>query len=186
MLSSPGWRSFESQKKAVAALSAGLVVGSCITGTLLLIMSGLAEIFPLVVRIGVVAALGVGAILRDLNVIRVSLPQRARLIPRSVFERGYVRGAWRFGIELGTGVRTYVSASTPYFVAATVLLLGSTHPEAWFAGLGFGVGRAIMVAARYRSRLGESWDEAISHHMRWMVPGSSVATLTILGFLVLL
>src|SRR5438132_14144104 len=46
-----------------------------------------------------------------------SLPEARRQIPAEVFGRGLVRGAYRFGFESGTGVRTYLSSP------ATSLLL---------------------------------------------------------------
>ena len=92
-------------------------------------------------RLAVAGALGVA---RDLGWVRFRLPENRRQIPRDVFGSGVVAGTARFGFELGTGVRTYMSASAPYLLAILVVLLGNA---AWLIvvpmALGFGIGRSV-------------------------------------------
>lgn len=84
------------------------------------------------------ALLGVA---RDAGLVTLRLPQNARQVPQDVLQRDLVRGALQFGFELGTGVRTYVSASLPY-VAALAVLLANDVGTALLTGLGFALGRA--------------------------------------------
>jgi transposase-like protein len=44
--------------------------------------------------------------------------EAGRQVPQDVFARGLYRAALQFGFEMGTGVRTYVPATTPYLLAA--------------------------------------------------------------------
>jgi hypothetical protein len=69
-------------------------------------------------------------------------------VPLDVLQRGLVRGSLRFGVELGTGVRTYLSATAPYVLAAGLLLCGQHWPVAALAGLGFAGGRATTTLLR--------------------------------------
>ncbi|MFD0428413.1 hypothetical protein ACFQ60_11025 [Streptomyces zhihengii] len=51
-----------------------------------------------------------------------------------MLRRHLARGAMQFGFELGTGVRTYVSASAPYAIAVAVLLSGVPAGPPWPPG----------------------------------------------------
>ena len=73
----------------------------------------------------------------------VNLPESRRQIPAEVFGGSLVRGAYRFGLELGTGVRTYVPSPAPYILLLAVFLGRLTLADALLVGLGFGVGRAV-------------------------------------------
>ena len=163
----------------------GLLAGGLATATVLWLASGLTEPMPSEWRYAVVPLIGVLAVLRDLGVVPLRLPQNARQIPRDVLREGLVRGALRFGFELGTGVRTYVSASTPYLLALAVLLTGQRWQAAVLAGLGFGVGRAVSALARYASRAGEQWDARLAATLRPIVVAGSVVTTLAFGLLLL-
>ena len=54
-----------------------------------------------------------------------------------------IRGAYRFGLELGTGLRTYVPSVAPYILVLVVLLTQLTLANALLVAIGFGFGRAI-------------------------------------------
>jgi hypothetical protein len=98
---------------------------------------------PTALSVGVAAVLAVGLAAYDLQVPSVELPQRRSLIAQEVFLRSREAGFLRFGIEFGSGVRTYVTSAAPY--AVVVLLLCAT--EGPLAGLllgaCFGLGRAL-------------------------------------------
>ena len=92
--------------------------------------------------------LGIGAVLiwmckQGLLSQVISLPESHRQIPAEVFGGSLVRGAYRFGFELGTGVRTYVPSPAPYILILAIVLARLTLVNALLVGLGFGLGRAI-------------------------------------------
>ncbi|WP_283138965.1 hypothetical protein [Rhizohabitans arisaemae] len=138
MLFSSGWRG-----SVLALFSGGLLVGGAVSGTALWALSGLTEPLPGPWRAWppvLAAALGV---LREAGVLRIALPQNARQIPQAVLQRDVRRGALRFGFELGTGVRTYVSSTAPYVLAAGLLFARPDLPAALLIGACFGAGRAL-------------------------------------------
>lgn len=100
--------------------------------------------FGLLASLGVVVWLGKHGPLSGV----VRLPEMRRQIPADVFGGVLTRGAYRFGFELGTGVRTYLPSAAPYVVAITVVLAQPTIAEAMLIGLGFGLGRAIPLMVR--------------------------------------
>lgn len=142
----------------MATFVAGLLAGGLCTGLVLGLASGLAAPVPPAWRYAAAAAVAVLGLLRELGVVRVPLPQNARQVPPDVLRRDLLRGSLQFGFELGTGVRTYVSAAAPYVLAAAVLLLGQHLPVAVLAGLGFGAGRAATPLLRQLSGSAEDWD----------------------------
>jgi hypothetical protein len=121
----------------------------------------------------VVAVLG---LLRELGVVPIRLPQNTRQVPQDVLQRHLLRGAWQFGFELGTGVRTYVSATAPYVLAAAVLLAGGL-PAAALAGVGFGAGRAATPLLRVASGAVAEWDARLPARIRAITVIASVAVI---------
>jgi hypothetical protein len=121
----------------------------------------------------VVAVLG---LLRELGVVPIRLPQNTRQVPQDVLQRHLLRGAWQFGFELGTGVRTYVSATAPYVLAAAVLLAGGL-PAAALAGLGFGAGRAATPLLRVASGAVAEWDARLPGRIRAITLTASAAVI---------
>ncbi|MQY14420.1 hypothetical protein SRB5_45870 [Streptomyces sp. RB5] len=140
----------------------GLLLGALLSVAVLWLLSGLFAPVPAVWREGVIVAAAVLAVLRDLGVLTVRLPQNARQIPQDVLKRDLVRGTLQFGFEMGTGVRTYVSASAPYALVVAVLLAGGGWAPALAAGLGFGLGRALTPALRLASGAAEEWDARLT------------------------
>ena len=78
----------------------------------------------------------------------VVLPETRRQIPAEVFGGSLVRGAYRFGFELATGVRTYAGVAAPYVLLLAMLLIRPTLAQALLIGAGFGLGRAVPMVAR--------------------------------------
>ncbi len=148
----------------MGAYLGGTCLGSLVTVTVAWFLSGFASVLPETWRIALLCAgaafiwLGKEGPLSH----RITLPESRHQIPTDVFIGSPVRGAFRFGFELGTGVRTYAGASAPY-ILLLVLLVGSL-PLGWallLAG-GFGLGRAtplmIQLASADRMRFaGESF-----------------------------
>ncbi|MFJ4466936.1 hypothetical protein ACIP2X_05360 [Streptomyces sp. NPDC089424] len=156
----------------------GLLTGGVLTAGVLWLLSGLFTPLPAGVRQGLVVAAAVLAALRDAGRLRLRLPQNARQIPQDVLRRHLARGALQFGFELGTGVRTYVSASAPYAIAVAVLLSGGSAAPALAAGAGFGAGRALTPALRRLSGDGEHWDDRLARRLTGMTVLSSALIAT--------
>jgi hypothetical protein len=129
------------------------------------VASGLAAPLPAGARRVVVAGVVLLGVLRELGVVRLRLPQNARQIPQDVLHRHLLRGSAQFGFELGTGARTYVSATAPYVLAAGVLLLGQDLAAALLAGLGFGTGRAATPLLRRLSGDAGRWDADLARRL---------------------
>ncbi|HET9381108.1 MAG TPA: hypothetical protein VFP69_09795 [Streptomyces sp.] len=143
---------------------------------MLWLFSGLFSPLPTGVRAGLIVAGALLAALRDTGRLTLRLPQNARQIPQEVLRRHLRRGALQFGFELGTGVRTYVSASAPYALAVAVLLSGAPCTAALATGLGFGAGRALTPALRRLSGDGEGWDDLLARRLGGMTVACSLLT----------
>lgn len=131
--------------RIVAAYMAGTTAGALTTTLAAWLASGFTEALPMPVRIGLIGAGVVVVILVRQGVLAhiIRLPEARRLIPAEVFGGDLARGALRFGFELGTGMRTYVSSAVPYFLLLIVLVGRPSLGHAIAIGLGFGVGRGL-------------------------------------------
>lgn len=133
--------------EVVRAYLAGTIAGALLTAVAVWILSGFGEPLADAARVPLLVAGAVFVWLVKEGPLGpyVRLPEARRQIPAEVFGGSLPRGAWRFGFELGTGVRTYVPATAPYVLALAVLLLRPSLGAALLTGLGFGVGRAVPV-----------------------------------------
>jgi hypothetical protein len=168
----------------LAVFSLGLLLGGTLTATVLWLLSGLAAPLPAAVRTGAVLVVAVLGVAREAGWIRIPMPQNARQIPQEVLRYRIRRGALQFGFELGTGVRTFVSASAPYVVALGLLLAHEGPATTILTGTGFGVGRAVTAAVRYASRHGD-WDDRRLIRMPAVAMGIAVTVLIALALLLL-
>jgi hypothetical protein len=66
---------------------------------------------------------------------------------------------------MGTGARTYLPSGLPYVAAVAVALMASV-PAALCAGVGFGLGRALMTASNLRYSTDNGWDDEWLRHGR--------------------
>lgn len=148
-----------------AAFAAGTTLGGAFTGSVLGVLSGLLSPIPQQVRLGVLAVAVVALVVLDLTSRALPLPQRGELIPQDVFHRGMRRGAFRFGLEYGTGFRTLVPSAAPYVVALLVLL---AIPPWWWAlvlGSAFGAARSLAIAQRVLIG-SDGWTDFLAGHSR--------------------
>ncbi|SCF14796.1 hypothetical protein GA0074696_3001 [Micromonospora purpureochromogenes] len=129
-------------------------------------LSGLSAPLPVSWRYAAVVAVALLGVLRDAKVVSIPLPQNARQVPQDVLRPSPRRGALQFGFELGTGVRTYLSATAPYVLAVAVLLAGQRLQLAALAGVGFGAGRAVTPLIRRASGAVEGWDSDLPARLR--------------------
>jgi hypothetical protein len=165
---------------ALGAFSVGLVLGGVLSGLVLWLVSGLASPLPAPVRYAAVLGFALVGVLRDAGVVRLRLPQNSRQVPREVLQRRLVLGALQFGFELGTGVRTYLSATAPYVVAVALLLLAPGLPDAVLAGAGFGIGRAATPLVRFASGAGDGWDSLLHSRLRLLTVGGGAVVAVLL------
>ncbi|WP_246843255.1 hypothetical protein [Allokutzneria sp. NRRL B-24872] len=146
------------------AFCAGLVVGGVLTAAGLVVVGSLIRApLPDAARWAIVAAALVPVLLRDFGVLSFALPENRRLVPESVFRLGPHLGPLQFGIEMGTAMRTYLPSGLPY-IGGLVVLLVASWPLAVCAGVGFGLGRALMTTSNVR--YSGDWDAVWSRHAR--------------------
>lgn len=160
----------------MAALGAGLLAGGVTTATVLWLASGLVEPTPEVGAQAIVVGIGILAVGDDIGMWRLPRPQTSRQIPRDVFYAPETAAAVRFGFELGTGVRTFLTATSPYVLAVAVLLVGESLLSAVLAGAAFGLGRFLMPLCRALSSDGERWDDLLARRLRVIVVVSSLVS----------
>jgi hypothetical protein len=148
MLALPGRRRSRRQWSALSAFALGAVAGGVITATLAWSLSGLPRALPQSVRWAVLTLVVLVALSRDLRLLRIPLPQRSRQVPRDAFDRSFLRGAMRFGFELGLGFRTYLPSALPYVLLASILLVVPDYRTALLGGIGFGLARGLVPVFR--------------------------------------
>jgi hypothetical protein len=146
----PDGRRTSADARVVAVFLAGTLCGALLTATVAWVISGFTEPVPDGARVALLAAAAaaVWSIKHGPLAGHLRLPEARRQIPAEVFGPSLVRGAYRFGFELATGVRTYAPSAAPYVLLLTVLLLRPSLGLALLMGAGFGVGRAAPLIAR--------------------------------------
>jgi hypothetical protein len=150
----------------VFAFCLGLVVGATLAAVTLMVIGSLVRVpFPGWARVALVAAALVAVTLRDFGVVKFRLPENRRLVPDTVFRLGRFLGPFQFGLEMGTGIRTYVPSGLPYVVAIAIALLASPWAGV-AAGLGFGLGRSLMTVSNVRYGGDGDWDFAWLDHAK--------------------
>ena len=163
----------------------GLVAGGLLSGAVLGALSGLSAPLPATWRYGTIVAVALIGVLREAKLVSIPLPQNARQVPQDALRRSPLRGALHFGFELGTGVRTYLSATAPYVLAVAVFLGGQHLLVAAFAGAGFGAGRAATPLIRLASGAVEGWDADLRARLRAITVAGCAALAAAFGLLFL-
>lgn len=128
------------------------------------------------VRSSLLLAAGVLAVLRDFQVVNVTLPQPARQVPRTIFEKGISVASLQFGFEMGTGFMTYITSTLPYVLVVSIVVSGPPLFFAALAGLGFASGRAIVPLLRLGSSRGDSWDLVVPCREKFVVRACAIVT----------
>jgi hypothetical protein len=145
--------------------------------------SGLFAPVPSAWRHGAIILVALLGLARETGAAPIRLPQNTRQVPQDVLRRNLLRGAAQFGFELGTGVRTYVSASAPYVLAVAVLLAGQHLGIAILAGLGFGGGRAATPLVRSAAGAVADWDVRLRARLGVLTTAGSAALVAAFGLL---
>ncbi|MEV4008710.1 hypothetical protein [Actinomadura sp. NPDC049753] len=184
MLFSPGWRAPVRQGEVLAVFTLGLLLGGTLTATVIWLLSGLSAPLPPAVRAAAILAVAALGAAREAGLVRVPLPQNARQIPQDVLRARLRRGALQFGFELGTGVRTYVSATAPYVLALSLLLIHEDPLTTVLTGTAFGAGRALSALLTYLARDGGR-DAAMAARMPPVKTAAALASLSALALLLL-
>ncbi len=139
-------------------------------------LGGLVRDLPMGVKLAILMLAGLSLLMTDLGILTLRLPESRWQIPQTAFSHGPLRGALHFGFVLGTSVRTRSTSGAPYFVLIAILLAVETLGLASAVGASFGAGRAALPVSRYFSRGGESWDNALSAALPWLVPLATAVT----------
>lgn len=153
----------------------GGVVGAALSAAVLVVLSGLLSPIPTEWRAAALLAVVAFLALRAAGLISLRLPQNSRQIPREVFLARPARAAFRFSLELGTSVRTYVTTEAPYALAMLLLLalpagnLSGAIIRALLAALGFGIGRALIISSQIlRSAVIVEHPRRALHYGNWL------------------
>ena len=94
-------------------------------------------------------------------------------------------GAWRFGLEMGTGLRTYVPAVAPYVLLLGLVLARPTLAEVLLAAAGFGVGRTVPLAVRINGDPRAAMPNGLVRWFELRGSQAAAAALVLVGALVL-
>jgi hypothetical protein len=140
---------------------AGLLIGGVVTASVAVLLASIvlrpwapSWLLALLVGSSVTAALAY-----ELG-LRVPLPQNNRQVPEHIEQRGPRLGPFQFGVEMGTGLRTFMTSPVPH-VALVALASWAIFPHALAVGAGFGVGRSLMSISRRVAPTPADWDGAL-------------------------
>jgi len=130
-----------------AAFAVGAAVGGSLTAALAWVLSGFVGWIPWLLRLALLVVIGLLLLAHQAGLVTVWLPQNARQVPPSVYLRHPIAANLQFGFEMGTGMRTLVTALAPYLVLALIILF----PPAGFltalaVGVAFGGTRGLVPA----------------------------------------
>lgn len=161
LLSSSVWRG-----NARWWFAGGLLAGGLASALFVVVIGSLARpLLPSSAALVIVAVAAVAIVPGEFGLFAVRLPQNARQVPEWVIDDGARLGALRFGFEMGTGVRTFMTSDLPHLLAVAVLLLADV-PQAASAGLAFGAGRAWMTLSRLWYGRTDQWDAELGRWLR--------------------
>ncbi|MBY8871119.1 hypothetical protein K7640_04575 [Micromonospora sp. PLK6-60] len=100
-------------------------------------------------------------------------------MPESVTYRGAELGAFQFGFEMGTGMRTYSPSALPHLVLAGLVLV-VPFGGALLAAAGFALGRWVMAAASVHYDEDGYWSEVWDAHRR-LLAGTLTLSIALAG-----
>jgi hypothetical protein len=143
----------------------GLLAGALTSGLVAGAVGGIVSLVPVAPRTWLAAGILAVMLGFELAGRPLNLPQRRRLVPQEVIRRADVEGPLQFGFEMGTGVRTFMPTALPHALVVFVVLLGGLGPGV-LAGLGFGLGRALMPVARSGHGDPARWDRLLARRLR--------------------
>lgn len=168
----------------ISGFVAGLFVGAMAT-TFAFVVAGslLRAPIPYVVLQVVVAVAAAVLLLQELGLLKFPIPQNARLVPQFVTRIPFW-GSVQFGMEMGTGMRTYSPTALPHVMAIAVVCLASWQ-HALLAGVGFALGRAVMLLTFVVARNKMAADTAFYFELPRLKPLFAILAVPVLVLLVI-
>jgi hypothetical protein len=136
--------------------------------------SGFVDPLPGNWRVMLLASVAVLTIMRDWGIVHLRLPENRRQVPQTVFAQRPYRAALQFGFEMGTGVRTYLTATSPYLLAFFIVFAVPDLAGVLTAGAGFGIGRGILPSMRHLAPDEHEWDDSIDRWSSRLVKASAI------------
>ena len=121
----------------------GLATGGALSGAAMGLLVAVVPWPRSAVSTIIAAVLAFSLAIYDLMVPAIKLPQRRSLIPQEVFYRSHALGFLRFGMEFGSGVRTFVTSASPYILIVMMLSVPTSFAQVVGVGVAFGVGRSV-------------------------------------------
>lgn len=154
---------------------AGCLLGGLVSALALLwTASGFVAPVPQTIRhLLFLAALGYVFVARALA-MPLPVPETRQQISAEVLLAGGRPGAFRFGFEIGTGVRTYLPTGAPHVLAAYLLLGAPPAALALVAGSAFGAGRVVQPLATAFIRSRDSFQEGGQAPVRYVARPSTL------------
>ena len=138
--------------------------------------------FPQLVASIIVAIAALVLLLREFSVISFPLAQNARLVPQFVTRIPFW-GSLQFGLEMGTGMRTYSPTGLPHIMAIAIVFLAS-WPEALAAGAGFALGRTVMLLTFVATRSKTEADTAFYSELPRLTQVFAILSVPLIALLV--
>ncbi|WP_202879538.1 hypothetical protein [Serinicoccus kebangsaanensis] len=140
----------------------GLLVGGVFTAAAACVLGAalLRPWMPDALLNALVALVAVLALARQAG-LPIPLPQNARQVPEYIEGRGPRAGPLQFGVEMGTGLRTFMTSPVPH-LALVAVVAWADLPAALIAGASFGAGRALMSLSRHASHDRAAWDARLA------------------------
>lgn len=163
------------RRRALSSFTLGLLLGGAATALAFWLGGELLSLksLPDEWRLGVVTTVLATLLGREFGLVPIRLPENRRLVPETVFRLGPGLGPFQFGLEMGSGIRTYVPSAVPY-MAVTGLVLLTGPLQASVIGCGFGLGRALMTSGAIAIGNASLWDNEWLSHRRIIVGALAV------------
>jgi hypothetical protein len=121
----------------------GLLLGAVLVAFVAAVLGALPQaLLPAPVRWVLFGAAALVVVVREAGIVSFRVPENARLVPERV---QHLRewGAWQFGFEMGTGMRTYSPSALPHLALLAAMLV-VPFPAAFALAAGFAAGRLAM------------------------------------------
>lgn len=152
----------------------GSATGGIVPGMIIAFLAFLLAWVPKELGVAIILAGGLYGVAADVTKHRIWFPGARRQVPETVAFRG-VQGAFQFGFEMGTGLRTYMPVAMPVVVIIATALLGMTPWLGLACGLAFGSARGALHLLKWYSR-NPGWQASLaSLSASWFLPAGSLA-----------
>ncbi len=139
----------------------GSLAGGVLVALGLFLLSGLAASASDHQKLMVATAAALIVVARDYGGLKLWLPSASRQVPVEIFRRRLGIASFQFGLEMGTGCRTFMTGTLPYFAAVVIVLVGAPV-DALVIGTAFGLARGLVPFGRLSSSLSTRWDETLA------------------------